>query len=62
MKRNVLKIINDVKINPRYDLTASEMCCIYNTYLDEATRMVKTFCYGYALGYRACRKERDNNG
>ena len=62
MKRNALKIINDVKINPRYDICASEIHCIYNTYRDEGTRIVKSFCYGYALGYRACMKERENNG
>lgn len=60
MKRNVLKIADTVKINNRYDMTASEWNELYQTAYNDSSKLAKTisiaFRFGYAMGMKSEQK------
>lgn len=57
MKRNMLKIIENTKIDIRYDLTTKDIYYLVDNVADPVKRIGMAFQYGYALGQRACKKK-----
>ena len=59
MKRDMMTIANQIKINPKYDLFYSEIVKLMNIE-DKFDVISIAFNYGYAMGSRA-EKKKDNH-